>query len=283
MSQALEVSTLDTLAGEINAEVRAIGSLAAEATRHARLAGERLIEAKALVPHGEFKAWIAENFEDSYRTARLYMKIADRWPELEAKWQRVATLSIREADKLLSTPHDREEPTNSEEVRMENGPATRPPGLRTENLISRVREGMALGIPNTEAAKRVGISNSTYGKAQHIVRLAEDDILPIEARKTVDAAIELMDETGQVQAAYESVGPIMERRYGPSASRGDPESTAARHLADFEHAYNALTATCRASTHIPIPYLLADRTREVTNGLDEAARAIRDLKMRITQ
>ncbi len=47
---------------------------------------------------------MAENFQGSERTARSYMQISTRWPEIESKRQRVAVLSYRDAVKLLSEP-----------------------------------------------------------------------------------------------------------------------------------------------------------------------------------
>jgi hypothetical protein len=42
-----------------------------------KAAGEKLIEAKKLVNHGEFESWIKSNFKISKTTAFRYMKIAD--------------------------------------------------------------------------------------------------------------------------------------------------------------------------------------------------------------
>jgi hypothetical protein len=42
-----------------------------------RAAGEKMLEAKPQLPHGEFKAWIARHFRVSYRQAWQYMKLAE--------------------------------------------------------------------------------------------------------------------------------------------------------------------------------------------------------------
>lgn len=63
----------------------------------ARAAGELLLEAKDTVKHGEWLDWLEVNFEGKGRTARAYMRIAQRWELIEAKWQSTANLSIAEA------------------------------------------------------------------------------------------------------------------------------------------------------------------------------------------
>ena len=44
----------------------------------AREAGQALLEAKHLLPHGQFKAWIAMETTLSYDQAKKYMRVAKR-------------------------------------------------------------------------------------------------------------------------------------------------------------------------------------------------------------
>ena len=69
------------------------------AFEHAREAGKMLIEVKEAVPHGQWLPWLKNNVSMSKRTAQAYMKLANLD---DAKAQRVAHLSIREALKKLS-------------------------------------------------------------------------------------------------------------------------------------------------------------------------------------
>jgi hypothetical protein len=64
------------LAQEINREHRLVGQSIASALAHATRAGELLHEAKASLPPGAWLPWIAANFDDSPRTAQLYMRIS---------------------------------------------------------------------------------------------------------------------------------------------------------------------------------------------------------------
>lgn len=43
-----------------------------------RAAGEKLLEAKAQLPHGEFEAWIKRHFKITPRQARHYMQLAEQ-------------------------------------------------------------------------------------------------------------------------------------------------------------------------------------------------------------
>ena len=74
--------------------------------------GDKLIEAKALVPHGEWEQWLADNIEMSSRTARNYMQLAKTFTgekrqaiaEIEVtKLYYLAELSEQEREKLLTT------------------------------------------------------------------------------------------------------------------------------------------------------------------------------------
>ncbi len=94
---------LEDLAVAINEEHRACEGAMRSTLEHARRAGEMLIHAKTDVPHGEWEAWLKDNFEGSTRTAQGYMQVFRRWGELQ-ETQRVADLSLRGALKELSEP-----------------------------------------------------------------------------------------------------------------------------------------------------------------------------------
>ena len=102
--------TLPELAEQINAEHRQCDQALQSGLEHAFKAGHLLIEAKKLCPHGTWLPWLEENFEGKDRTARAYMQVAQRWPEVEANRQHVANLSYREVLKLVAEPTPELEP-----------------------------------------------------------------------------------------------------------------------------------------------------------------------------
>ena len=90
------------LAERINAYHHAAESHAGQVLANARAAGELLLEAKNTVRHGEWLPWLEVNFDGSQRTAHAYMRVARRWPVIEAaaNSQSTADLTIHEALQL---------------------------------------------------------------------------------------------------------------------------------------------------------------------------------------
>lgn len=68
---------------ELNHHHRKANAAARLALEHAKEAGRILQETKAALPHGAWGPWLKQNFEGSERTARRYMQVYRRWPELE--------------------------------------------------------------------------------------------------------------------------------------------------------------------------------------------------------
>jgi hypothetical protein len=89
-------NSLTELAARINAAHEAAESALKSSVVHAMQAGELLVEAKEKIDHGEWLPWLKANFPFSDRTARLYMQIARRRPEVEAKMATVADLTLRD-------------------------------------------------------------------------------------------------------------------------------------------------------------------------------------------
>lgn len=72
--------------------------------------GQRLIEAKALLPHGEWLPWLNEKCEFSERTARNFMRLAKDWTNRQA----LADLGASKALALLALPESEREEFLSE-------------------------------------------------------------------------------------------------------------------------------------------------------------------------
>ncbi len=97
---------LTQLAEWINTEHVSALTDARAALEHAGRAGELLAGAKAQCQHGQWLPWLKANVSFSERTAQAYMRVAKRWPELEAKAQATADLTIEEGLKLLAAPKE---------------------------------------------------------------------------------------------------------------------------------------------------------------------------------
>ena len=64
--------------------------------------GQRLIEAKSMLPHGEWTQWLTEQVEFSERTAQNFMRLAREWSNPQA----LADLGATKALTLLALPAD---------------------------------------------------------------------------------------------------------------------------------------------------------------------------------
>src|SRR5262249_26020068 len=71
-------------------------------------AGDALIEAHGRVSIG-WRRWVEANCAMSLRTANLYIQLACRRDEIEARLEDDPTLSLRAARRLISKPHDRQQ------------------------------------------------------------------------------------------------------------------------------------------------------------------------------
>jgi hypothetical protein len=95
--------SLEELASKIRAEYAQVCKSFGNGILHALEAGRLLLEAKSAVPHGRWLAWLAQNCDLPPRTANRYMRLAKHpTPLLEADPSRVADLSLRAADALLT-------------------------------------------------------------------------------------------------------------------------------------------------------------------------------------
>ena len=72
--------------------------------------GQCLIEAKAMLPHGEWLPWLTERAEFSERSAQYFMRIAREWTNPQS----LADLGATKAFKLLVLPPDEREAFLSE-------------------------------------------------------------------------------------------------------------------------------------------------------------------------
>ena len=72
-------SNLAELAQRIDAEHSAARAALERGLVHAINAGERLIEAKSALDHGQWLGWLGANCEVSQRSAQLYMRAAAKF------------------------------------------------------------------------------------------------------------------------------------------------------------------------------------------------------------
>jgi Protein of unknown function (DUF3102) len=85
-------SELDSLAAEINRDHKAGEAAEKKSRKHFHRCGTKLLEAKALVGHGNWENWLRDNCpEVTERQAQRYMALAksDVTSDLEEEWRRI--------------------------------------------------------------------------------------------------------------------------------------------------------------------------------------------------
>ncbi len=98
MAPASEVRNIETITGEILDAKRTGGEAILTI-------GRCLIEAKGMLPHGEWKAWLEERVEFSQRTAQNFMRLAREFSNPQA----LADLGATKALVLLALPPEERE------------------------------------------------------------------------------------------------------------------------------------------------------------------------------
>jgi hypothetical protein len=96
---------LPVLAASINDHLAAAEAATRRGLEHAIAAGALLLEAKALVPHGEWLAWLEVNCHVGMRQAQTFMRLARHRDRLDAvKCESAAHLTIAAAEALVGRP-----------------------------------------------------------------------------------------------------------------------------------------------------------------------------------
>ena len=93
-------TTLPKLEEEIRFHLEKMNQSYIEIGNHTIEIGKRLIQAKALLKHGEWINWLQDNFQLSYPTATKFMKCAERFPNVALMQHLTSTQMIQ----LLALP-----------------------------------------------------------------------------------------------------------------------------------------------------------------------------------
>lgn len=209
-------ASLPDLADGANDEHRAAEDAASRALEHARRAGELLVEAKGRVEHGDWTDWIRRRCDFSPRTARRYMRIADRWSEIEARMEGVQNghaWPIREIDRLLSD-------SGPDEGADGSGEADPDDGARPEERDGGRSGGRRAGAAGRDAPEQGELLDETPS-------LAPGDGEPVDGEGTEPARRDEVD----VEDAPRSGGPASTllgrfRRLADFCEEHDPATVA---------------------------------------------------------
>ena len=82
----VDLTPLNDLPTQINNHHQRALTLANSSIDYARKCGQALVDAKALLSHGEWTPWLRSNCPDiCIRQVQRYMQLADNWPQIQAK------------------------------------------------------------------------------------------------------------------------------------------------------------------------------------------------------
>lgn len=170
-------ASLNALAGQIKIEHEAALGSARTALKHALRAGELLLEAKALVKHGQWLPWLSANVDVSERQAQKYMQLALNRPALEAKAPSEADLTIGDALELIAKP--------KEATPLEGHPVIEEARLALRRCLDGFEaEADALAEPwRTQALTRVVQDAECQVMAERLSFVTKDDEFSILAAK----------------------------------------------------------------------------------------------------
>jgi len=166
---------LPVLAEKIKVSLRDTERTAGAAVEHALTTGRLLIEAKAQVPYGEWESWLTASCAVAPRTARAYMRLAEKWPTIQ-NGNGVADLPLREVMKAIGTS-----PT---------APPRHPTYVRVQSLDKRDR--IADAITKAAGAQRALVRNIK----KNFIKRVEVERLRTKLQAALAALDELQAEGG---------------------------------------------------------------------------------------
>lgn len=117
IQQSIEANGLSDLSKFANISHRNFEKSAQNAIQYARDVGETLREIKNRLPHGSFEKWMERNLEFKSGMARMYMRVYERWDEIQAIQSTEEKIGMARA--VRSLPSRRSKPP-SEDSPMES-------------------------------------------------------------------------------------------------------------------------------------------------------------------
>lgn len=181
--------------------------------------GQRLIEAKETLPHGEWLPWLTERVEFSERTAQYYMQLAREWTNPQS----IADLGATKAFKLLALPAEEREAFIQERnvVDMSARELAQAIKERDEARASAEQaaaEQRAAEQARDKMAEDMRLLNASLASAQDARELAEQEAARLEKdlaemkARPVDVAVEtVVDQAAIDKARADAIAEMQEK------------------------------------------------------------------------
>lgn len=127
------------------------------------------------------------------------------------------------------------------------------------------------GTSFEEAAKRVGISATSYRRLRDIALLVKRPDLSVEDRAIAVKAMDLLERTGQRAVPLQMIRPLITRIWGEKGGRFTADK---KRVEAFVCSMSTLRTVCTALEQITVPYLSEAHKESTLDSLDEARKAI---------
>lgn len=193
--------------------------------------GLRLIEAKAMLPHGEWLPWLEEQVRFSEKSAQNYMRVAREFPNP----QLVADLGVRKALALLELPPSEREAFAEDNNVVDMTTAQLEKAIRERDEAQRAAEAALADAKTAEesrakmeadmAALKV-LCDSAAGEAEQAAAdlLAARKELEELQKRPVDVAVEtVVDQEAVENARAEAIAGMTARVDQAEAARKEAE------------------------------------------------------------
>lgn len=216
--------------------------------------GKRLIEAKEMLPHGEWIPWLNEKVEFSERTAQNFMRLAKEF----SNPQLVADLGARKALTLLALPPEERE-TFMEANHLVNGEEKTVIDMTSRELEQAVRERdeARLAAETAQADARsaqesrakmaadMALLREQCRSAQEAAAAAQKELEELKA-KPVDVAVMAVDQEKLDQARAEAAAEMQAKVDRAKAARDKAEEQRKAAEAALADANARMEAAARA-------------------------------------
>ena len=196
------VRDIDTITGEV-LEAKRVGGEAIITI------GQRLIEAKAMLPHGEWMTWLSEKVEFSERAARRFMQLARECTNRPA----LANLGATKALTLLALPE-----SEREEFIAENNVVD----MTSRELEKAIKE-------RDEARKAAEQAKASWKTVEELRKAAREG-----EKQATDRVTELEKQLAELKAAPVEVAVMEVDQAQLDAARAEGEAAKAEELARLQ-------------------------------------------------
>jgi len=189
--------------------------------------GDRLIEAKALLPHGEWLSWLTERVEFSESTAQRFMRLAREWRNPSA----LTDLGATKALTLLALPPEEREQFMAENHIVDGGEKTvidmtsreLEKAIRERDEAKRAAEAaqaeaMAAGQSRAKMEADMAVLKQLHEAAQKAEAQAREELETARAElkalreKPVDVAVETVVDQEAVEKARAEAAAEMQAK-----------------------------------------------------------------------